>query len=420
MDKNTSTQLLTPLVTNSKYYLVLFFLWPFLAFITALTNFGQKESRKVIYIFLIYYGLTHVIGSGVYVDAAGYAMQLKANASLPFSDFFKIVGGIYATDTSVDIVEPLISFIVSRFTDDHRFLFAVYAAIFGFFYLKSITLVYNHYRENPAWSTVIHLAFFAVILPITSINGFRMWTAAWIFFYSAYHVILYRDARYLLLALGSTFVHWSFLSADAILFIYYLVGNRNYIYLPLALASFVIPQLVTPLFQSISLNLGGALQNRYASYSNEQYIITRQEVNEQATWFLQISNDLIFYYLILAMIVIKLKFGYLMKEKAESNLFSFSLLFLSFVNFGKGIPSFGERFKIIFFLFATLFVMMYLVKLGEKKINLLTMIGLFPMILYTVVIFRQGSPSISAWIFSPGFGLPWLVPGLSIADLLFI
>jgi hypothetical protein len=419
MNKGISSQLFPVPVSNSKHYLLLFLLWPFLAFITALINYSQKESRKVVYLFLIYFGLTYVINAKVYFDAAGYAMQLKADAALPFSDFFKIVGGLYTTDTSVDIVGPLISFIVSRFTSDHRILFAVYAAVFGFFYLKNIDLLYNRYKENPGLNVLIHLAFFIVILPITAINGFRMWTAAWIFFFGAYHVILHRDARYLLIALGSSLVHWSFLSANIILIIYFFAGNRNFIYFPIAIASFVLPQFMAPVFQLISLRLGGALQGRFETYSSEDYIIVRQENFEQASWFLRIGNDLVFYYLLLAIIVIQLKSRSLMNEKAERNLFSFLLLFLSFVNFGKGIPSFGGRFQIIFFLFATLYVFLYLLKLPGNRINLLTVVGLFPMVLYAAIAFRQGSGSINAWIFTPGLGLPLFTPILSIADLIF-
>src|SRR5690606_5926755 len=104
------------------------------------------------------------------------------NAALPFGDFFKIIGGLNS-DTSIDIIDPLISFLVSRVTIQHGLLFAVYAAIFGFFYLKSCNLLYSRYRENPGWNALVHMIFFAAILPITAINGFRMWTAVWIFFY---------------------------------------------------------------------------------------------------------------------------------------------------------------------------------------------------------------------------------------------
>jgi hypothetical protein len=420
MNKGISSQLVTIPVANSKHYLLLFLLWPFLAFITALTSYSQKESKKVVYLFLIYFGLSYVISSSEgYVDSSGYIMQLKANALLPFSDFFRIVGGLYATDTSVDIVEPLISFIVSRFTNNPRFLFAVFAAVFGFFYLRSINLLYNRYMENSGLNVLMHLAFFTVIIPITSINGFRMWTAAWIFFYGTYHVVLHHDARYLLIALGSSLVHWSFLSANVILIIYFFAGNRNFIYLPLAIASFVVPKLITPLFLTLSLKLGGALQNRYEGYSSEEYLAIRQGAVEAAPWFLRLSNDLVFYYLLLAMIVIQLKSGYLMKEKAERNLFSFLLLFLSFVNFGIAIPSFGGRFQLVFFLFATLYVFLYFLKIPGNKVKMLSWFGLFPMLLYTIVEFRQVSIFINAWILTPGLGLPLLVPGLSIYDVLF-
>lgn len=419
MSKTLSGHLNSFSFEDSRHYLLLFILWPFIAFITALTNYSQREAKKVVYFYFIYLGLTYFISSSYYVDSAGYALALQENALLPFSDFFKIVGGLYSSETSVDFIEPLISFIVSRFTVDYRILFGVFAALFGFFYLKSIDLLHNRYLENPGWNVSIHIAFFTVILPVTAINGFRMWTAAWIFFYGAYHVVLYRDARYFILIASSAFVHWSFLSAIIILLIYFFVGNRNYIYLPLALVSFFASSIIAPYFNVISTRLGGALQSRYESYSSDEYILIRQEIAEQASWFLQLGNNLVFYYLLLAIVVIQLQYRDQMREKAEKNLFSFLLLFLAFVNFGKDIPSFGERFRILFFLFATLYVFMYFLKRPGNKINLLSFIGLFPMVLYTIIVFRQGCENINTWILTPGFGLPWLLPGLSIAEILF-
>ncbi len=406
-------------LSNSRQYFILFMLWPFLALVTALMNYSQKEAKKVVYIFLIYYGLTFVISGEIFFDALGYAVKLKNTAALPFSDFFKIVGGIYATDTSVDIIEPLICFIVSRFTTNHGIYFAVWAAIFGFFYLKSIDKLFDQYQKKPGWNALIFLIFFIVVLPITTINSVRMWTAAWIFFYGAYHVILYRDARYFLLTFGAVFVHWSFISANAVLVIYFFIGNRNFIYLPLALVSFVLPNLVTPFFKAVSARLGGAIQGRYNMYSNQYYVIERQQSTEQSAWFLQLSQNLVLYYLLLVLIVIQLKTINSVKEKPEKNLFSFLLLFIAFVNFGKEIPSFGGRYQILFFLFAILYVFIYYTKLPNRNITLLPLIGLIPMALFAAVGFREGADSISAWIFAPGFGLPLLVPGLSIADLLF-
>jgi len=421
MNNELRSQLLSNSLSRTKNYFLLFLLWPFLAFFTALFNYKRRDARKVVYLFLIYYGLSFVIGElgGDGPDAERSALRLIYNSQLPFSDIFALTGGLYSSDTSMDIIEPLISFIVSRFTSEYSILFAVYAAIYGFFYLKSINLLHDRYVKNPGWNAMIFMVFFIMVIPITAINGFRMYAAAWIFFYGAYHVILHHDARYIFIALASSLVHWSFLSANAVLIIYFFAGNRNFIYLPLALISFVLPQLMLPVFKSISLRLGGGIQSRYEGYSSENYILGIQGSYENASWFLTLSTDLVFYYLLLAMVVIQFKSRNLEKDKAETNLFSFLLLFLAFVNFGKPIASFGSRFQTIFYLFATLYVFTYYVKLSGNKIGIFTLIGLFPMLLNIAVTFRIGSESINAWLFTPGFGLPLVVPALSIADFLF-
>ena len=156
---------------DTKNYLILFLLWPFLACITAILNFGQKEARNIVYAFLVYYGLTFVVGNEG-IDASRIAMALKMNAMLPFSDIFRIIGGVYATDTTVDIVEPLISFVVSRITEDHRLLFGTFAALFGYFYVRSLSLLFDEAKYNFGWNSLIYMIFLASILPVTSINGF--------------------------------------------------------------------------------------------------------------------------------------------------------------------------------------------------------------------------------------------------------
>jgi len=404
-------------VSNSKHYLLLFILWPFMAFITALSNYRQKEAKKVVYFFLIYYGLTFV-NTNEFVDAFRYGLRLKANATLSFSEFFNVVGGLYS-DTTVDIIEPLVSFVVSRFTDNSSVYFAIWTAIFGFFYLKSIDLLYNRHQISPGWNTLIIMLFFIFILPITSISGVRMPTATWIFFYGACHVILYRDYRYLILTLSSALVHWSFITANVILIVYVIAGNRNFIYLPLAILSTIIPQLLAPAFRAISLRLGGVIQSRYEGYSSEGYIIGMQESHENASWFLQISDNLVYYYLIAAIAVIQLRNRVLSSDREERNLFSFLLLFFAFVNFGKAIPTFGGRFQIVFYLFATLYLFLYALKIPGEKVNILTLIGIFPMFLFAAIKFRLGSESINAWIFTPLFGSPVVAPLLSISEMLF-
>jgi hypothetical protein len=404
-------------ISNGRHYLVLFLFWPLLAFFTAIINYSQQEAKKVVYIFLIYYGFTFYIPSQ-FADSYRIALELQEYALLPFKEFFKMVGGLYS-DTTVDVIQPLLVFIVSRFTNYPGVLFAAFAALFGFFYLKSINLLYSRYKKNPDMNGLIFIIFFVFILPITQINGFRMWTAAWIFIYGSYYVVLYGDKRYLIVALAASLVHFSFIIANTVLLIYFFLGNRNIVYIPVVILSFIIPDLIAPYVQSIGGSLSGALASRYTGYTNEAVLIVNEERMQYAAWFMRLRVDLILYYLIFAIIYIQIKSGKLMQDKPERNMFSFLLLFLSFVNFGGVIPTVGNRFQIVFFLFATFYIIIYILKLPDKKISLLTWIGLFPMLLFAAVSFRQGADTINAWIFSPGFGLPLLAPGLSLSELLF-
>jgi hypothetical protein len=398
-------------------YLVIFLLWPFLAFITALFNYRQNVAKNVVYIFLVYYGFNFFLGN-IGADGEVYLRRMINFSEMPFTDFFYIVGGLYS-DTSVDIVEPLISFIVSRFTNQHHLLFAAYAAFFSFFYLKSINLLYNKQTDNPGVNSIIFLAFFVMVLPVSSINGFRMWTATWVFFLGAYHVILFRDYRYLLLTLGAALVHFSFLSVNMILFAYLLAGNRNVIYIPLAGLSFFIPGLVAPYFQIIASKFGGSLETRYSMYSSEEYVMSRHEAVENAIWYVRFGHDLVFYFLIFAIAYIAFITRKEQQDKMFKNLFSFNLVILAFVNFGKQIPSFGGRFQVVFILFATLYVFLYFIKHENQHMNYLTWLGSFPMLVYVALQFRNASDTINAWLLSPGFGLHYFVTPFSLSELLF-
>lgn len=404
-------------LSDVKNYFFLFIIWPFLSFILALINFSKKEARKVVYIFIVYFGLTFV-NSNTAVDSYRYALSLKATSMLPFSDFFKIIGGLYS-DTSVDIIEPLISFLISRISSDAAIYFGVWAAFFGYFYLKSISLLYERCKINHGWNTIILLTFFAMIIPVTMISGVRMWTAAWIFFYGAFRAVTEKEFKFLFIALSSSLVHWSFITANLILVIYFFAGNRNVIFIPLALASFIVPRLAGSFFSALALKAGGGLQQRYSSYSSEAYINVIQESAAQSAWFMRIANDLVLYYLLFAVVIIQFKHRTIVKDKKEKNLFSFLILFLAFVNFGMPIPSFGERFMLVFFLFVTAYLLLYFSKLPGNKLYYLMILGIFPMFLYSLINFRIGSEHISAWLFSPCLGIPFLSPVLSLSEILF-
>jgi hypothetical protein len=247
-----------------------------------------------------------------------------------------------------------------------------------------------------------------------------MWTAAWIFFLGTYHVVLFRNPWYFILTFAACLVHFSFLAANAILVIYFLLGNRNKIYFPLLVLSFILPELIAPILESSSSFISSAaLKGRIEMYTDQAYVLTIQESFEQVAWFMKIGSDLVLYYLLFAVIVIQFLIRKKTVQTPDKNLLSFLMLFLSFVNFGMPIPSFGGRFMILFFLFGSLYVFRFFSKENSDRLAPLTIIGLFPMMLFAAITFRQGSETMNAWIFSPGFGIPWIMPELTVFEVLF-
>ena len=402
---------------SSKNYFVIFIAWPLLAFLIAMFNYTDKNARKVVYFFLIYFGFSFV-NKSVYVDAYRYAANFKKTAALPFSDFSVIIGGLYS-DSTADIIEPLSRFFLSRFTDNPAVFFAFWVAFMGFFYLKSIGLVYDKYKTNPTWTSRLLLLLFIFIIPITAVSGIRMPTAIFMFFFSSYYIVLYRDKRFIPLAIFSCLIHWSLIIANGVLFIYILAGNRNVIYLPITILSFVLPNLLAPLFKTLASSAGGVFQSRYKGYSHEGYIASIQDSYQGASWFLGLHEDLVLYFLLFSIVYIQVKGRSLMKFEPEKNLFSFLLLFLSFINFADIIPSFGGRFKIVYFLYATLYVLIYTTRVKTTMFNPIKLASIFPIALYCAVQFRLGSEHISAWIIYPVLGLSELVQDLSLSELIF-
>src|SRR5690606_24242336 len=110
----------------------------------AVRNFNLNFSKKIILGFFLIYGFTFVVNEKM--DGQRYAMSLQTAANTDLDDIIKLLSNPYDQHKSVDILEPILTFLVSRFTSEHHLLFAVFAFVFGYFYLKSISGIYKHYQ----------------------------------------------------------------------------------------------------------------------------------------------------------------------------------------------------------------------------------------------------------------------------------
>ena len=375
---------------NPILLVLIFLFWPFGAFLIAIKTFYLKESKVIIYLFMILFGFTFVFFNED-LDSFSYAEYFSSTASLSFDEFIKVYSNFLSSELTLDLAKPIIAFTFSRISDDPRVFYGAIAAIFGYFYLKNISTAYAKYVKKKNSNTLFYLLIFVLILnPIFYINGFRFYTAVWIFFFGSYNFILYKQKKYLWLCFLSCLFHFSFIIPSLVLLFYHFFGNKNKLYYIFFLSSFFIGDIILVLFSQISPFLAEGISAKSSRYINSDSIELFSSINDtkvRGVWYTVIAGKTLKYYIIYLFFYTRIKSKKVFKNFETENLFSISLLFLSFSNAVSFIPTFG-RFMLLFYLFAILYVITVNQLASLKNLRFLTILGIIPFLFNGILILR--------------------------------
>lgn len=345
--------------TNRATAIFFALVYPFGALLLAFRNRRSPISWRALWFFVIYFGFTMVI-SNEKMDAFRYKEVFlewaKSNTSL-----YKVIGLLYSKNSEyLDIVEPMISFIVSRFTVMPMFLFAAYGLVFGYFYAKNIWFLLDRIESRIKPSVYIYLFTFAFIIGFWQINGFRMWTAAHVFFFGAIRYIMNSDRKGILVASLSILFHFSFILPVLILVGFFLYKIKPVFAYWFYIASFVFAEINLGQVQGSLLSfLPEIFHGKVQEYTNYEYFDVRQGELEHRNWRFFIYNEIVKYVSLfyLSLIYFKGK-SFLKSNKQLIYLFSFALLFIAIANFASSVPS-GARFRLVGYLFAFFLIILY-------------------------------------------------------------
>ena len=364
------------------FWVTLFVIYPFLATLLALRHYRSAFSKNVIWLFIIFFGFTFVITSPG-MDANRYRDYFLdwATTSITFGNFFQM---LYSEDTSyLDIAVPLINFILSRFTDNYKILFAVFGLIFGFFYSRNIWFLFDQSGPSIKWLNLVYILTFAFIIGYWEINGFRMWTAAHIFFYGVFQYAFQKRKNGLWIAASSIFVHFSFMFPVSILFIYILAGNRVSLFFGLYIVTMFFLEIEASVVRDLLTNiLPDVFQSRVSGFTSEAYAEARSED-------LQTRNLRFFLYqksigwsiaLLITVMFFKGK-SFFEKNPPLHSLFSFTLLFFAAANLISNIPG-GGRFLIIGYIFAMACIFLYYQHAQLSTIEKIVRLITIPLLLF--------------------------------------
>ena len=361
---------------------IIFLIHPLSALILAFGNFRSSYAKNILWIFVAYYGFTIVI-SDTGRDANRYRDSFIAlSESKASSENF--VKSLYVEEsTSLDIIEPLISFSVSRLTNDPRFLFAVFGLVFGYFYSRNIWILLERVGERINRSSIIYLVVFAILIGFWQINGFRFWTAAQVFFFGTIKYLLENKKTGILIAATSVFFHFSFIFPVSLFLIYITLPKKvSLLYWFFVVTFFISEVNVTQIGDVLTNFLPGIFHRHIQGYTSLDYVEAISEDLETRNWRFFLYGKSIKWASTAFMSVIYFSGIKYIKEIRNYNvLFCFALFFLAFVNLFNSIPSF-HRFYLVAYLFAFALIFLYLQNAPDFRFKKFTLIILFPLLIF--------------------------------------
>lgn len=348
--------------SNSNTAFILTLLFPFGGLIYSLSHWREKWAKNTFWLACIYMGAVliywpagTILGAGA--DGGRYVLRLMDMYNNPNMSISSIFAN-YLRDAgaTMDLYQPLVTFLVSRFTDNGHVLFAAFAVVFGFFYSRNIWYVLEKLPNKRIGYLFILITLFFLVSPITNINGVRMWTALHVFVYGMMPYLLERKRTKLWWVAAAPLFHFSFLYVSVFALLFSIIPSRlktsGGFFLTIAHALLIVSLFVN----SLSLDVANDMLAEYSpesfderidAYTNQDYQDNINAFLMTNSWHTKLSGTITHwaYNILLLLMLPCLKRNFKNKD-AFVQLYIFALLISSFANIAALLPS-GGRFQLL-------------------------------------------------------------------------
>jgi hypothetical protein len=375
--------------------LIFWFLWPFGALLYALKHFRQPSSKTICWLFCLYFGFVFIYADPFAeggADSARYAQYLIELHNHPLSfDTFKSL--FYTDEGYVDIYQPLMMWLVSLFTDNARWLFVLFAAVFGFFYVQNLWIIFNSLKNKGKISTLIFffLLTFALINPIWNINGVRMWTAAQVYIYGILLYFLKDDKKGMIWIVSSILIHFSFIF-PVLCFIVYLVIPKNLtVFTILFFGAALINEINVSQISNILYYLPDFLLPRVESYTNETYIDIITSSQQALASHVKIANTFGRWLLYAWVLILYFNRKYWQDKYENINkLMGFGLFLGIFALLASHMPSGGRFMTLVNVILFGVFTLLLSAPVASNKSKIFQHISIPFLAFYCIFLIRVG------------------------------
>lgn len=359
--------------------IVLTFLFPFVGLISSLANWRKSWAKNIFLFACIYLGAVFIflpegVALGEGTDSARYQLDLihfyDDNSSL-----FGVLAKYRIERNMMDFYQPIITYLISRFTDNAHVLFAVFAFVFGFFYSRNVWYVLDKLPNKKQGIFVILTILYFLICPITQINGVRMWTALHVYVYALMPYLLDKDKSKLWCLALAPLIHFSFLYVSLLGIAYVMLpermktGSRTLQFV--ALSTFI----ATLLINSWNLDAVNGMLMEYSpeSYEDRIELYVNQDLADRnaegaalSNWYIAVSGMLKKWTIAALLIFLFPCMKKFFKgEYGFNRLYIFALLLGAFANIMSLIPS-GGRFQILSMMFMVPMVLLSIMRIPKS------------------------------------------------------
>ena len=329
---------------DRKIKYLLFFFWPFGAFIYSLRNIQSKSSRVIFFLICIDFGLC-IECKNEELDMSRIADNFLSYKNMSFVELKGIIMDSINGVGFRDLYEHILYWCVNQISSNEHVFWMIASMIYAFFYLKSLSFILDDKRFKSCFMGFMIVLMFTMPQPIFSVTGLRFWTAGWLAIFCSLQIFISNNYKYFLILLLTPFIHvtyWIYvflvtltfvarLSEKLLVIIFFL--SYPFSYLSMSFVSDVIGMDILPT----------SLERVALSYMGEDHI---EEFNRQGTGWFWVSEmfDIILntYYLVMTCWIIKHK--YMILERQDRYLLAFILVVYSFANFTLVVPHLGIRY----------------------------------------------------------------------------
>lgn len=324
--------------------LTLFLLNPFLSAISSLKDIRDGVSYRFLYLWFLVFGIGFCAVSEA-ADSFRYVEDFMIESRYSFAQYMAEIRDYLTFESNIkDIYTLTVNYIVGQFTNNYHWTYLLYAAVFGYFYIKSLKIFLRHQRVTNDIVFYVLLFMFCYSNPIYNINGVRFWTSAWIGVYVALNIFVEKDYKKTPLLVLMPLIHGSSVIWVAIMGAAFLMRRFQKVVIVLYIASlFVSAVSYLNILSNYSYMLPQFMQNQIWSYTESEMALRRLAGHsEYGAAYADFLIALPGYFLIFLSSLLIINRKEINQNKDASRLLTTMLALAAITNFLSSIPSMGR------------------------------------------------------------------------------